>query len=294
MAETFVPLISSSQAGPLGFAHLPRLWLKMRAHAAGVLPEGYRHGAGGFDEALLTKLGVDLGAFTGFIDAEAPDYLTCEAWIRAHAADTSLALARAFTGHIATFEMPDPRLSEWTARFGLSAGTFTKGYGMNQLDDWDGIHVQLRSPAASPLVPAVGSGVAGPLGVRHLPRMWLKYRLHGAGRLAEGYKHGRGFDKMVTDALGLDPDALATFVEGEQPDYLATEAWVRQHATALNPPAIAELNERILATKLMEKFAVDTRARLGITDLAVDRSIALNDLDDWLTLHQQLKAVVRV
>jgi hypothetical protein len=271
MAETFVPLISSSQAGPLGFAHLPRLWLKMRAHAAGALPEGYRHGTGGFDEALLTKLGVDLGAFTGFIDAEAPDYLTCEAWIHAHAADASPASGREFTAHIAGFDMPDPRLSEWTARFGLSAGTFTKGYGMNQLDDWDAVHVQLRAPARSPLVPAIGSSVAGPLGVMQLPRMWLKYRLRRAGRLAEGYNHGRGCDKMVTEALGLDPDAFAAFVETGQPDYLATEAWVRQHAAAPNPQTIAELNERILATQPIE-----------------------NDLEDWLALHRQLKAVVRV
>ena len=28
MADTLVPLIGSSEAGPLGAVHLPRLWLK--------------------------------------------------------------------------------------------------------------------------------------------------------------------------------------------------------------------------------------------------------------------------
>ena len=45
-----IPLISGAENGPLGIVHLPRLWLKMRAHAVGVLPEGYRHGNGGTDE----------------------------------------------------------------------------------------------------------------------------------------------------------------------------------------------------------------------------------------------------
>ena len=29
MADTLVPLIGSSEAGPLGAVHLPRLWLKV-------------------------------------------------------------------------------------------------------------------------------------------------------------------------------------------------------------------------------------------------------------------------
>ena len=50
MAEPIVPVLSSSVMGPLGVKHLPRLWLKILLHACGRLPDGYRHGVGGFDE----------------------------------------------------------------------------------------------------------------------------------------------------------------------------------------------------------------------------------------------------
>ncbi|HWF85388.1 MAG TPA: DUF5069 domain-containing protein, partial [Vicinamibacterales bacterium] len=126
--ETFVPLISGAQTGPLGFAHLPRLWLKLRAFASGVLAEGYRHGSGGNDEQLLTALGIEPQTMIGFVERESPDYLTCEAWVRANATgDLSPDAARKFTQFCTTFVMLDPRRSEWTLRFGLTPGTYTYG-----------------------------------------------------------------------------------------------------------------------------------------------------------------------
>jgi hypothetical protein len=294
MDITIVPLISGSQTGPLGLAHLPRFWLKMRAHAVGALAEGYRHGTGGSDEALLTALGVDGDAFAAYIASDAPDYPACEAWIRTHAADLSPQTIRAFNEATTSFVMPDPRRSEWTARFGLTDGTYTLAVGLNQLDDWDLVHAQLAAPGApaTPFVPAISSSVAGPLGVLHLPRLWLKHRLHGVGRLPEGYRHGAGgFDEMVTDALGLDRDAFAAYVETERPDYPTAEAWVRRHAKTLTPDAIAALNARIRSTKMPAEMAVARRAELGITDPSVELGIPLNDLDDWAGLHRHLQTL---
>jgi hypothetical protein len=292
----FVPLISGSQSGPLGIAHLPRFWLKMRAHAAGALADGYRHGAGGSDEALLTAIGVDGDAFAAHIASDAPDYPTCEAWVRAHATDLSAETIRAFNEQITTFVMPEPRCSDWSARFGLAAGAFTLAVGLNQLDDWDLFHAQLRATGApaTEYAPAISSGVAGPLGVLHLPRLWLKHRLHAGGRLPAGYRHGTGgFDEMVSGGLGFDPQAFATYVETEQPDYLAAEGWVRGHATTLTAAAIAAVNARIRATKLPADRLDERRAELGPCAAALELSIPLNDLDDWAGLHRQLNAVVR-
>ena len=54
------------------------------------------------------------------------------------------------------------------------------------------------------IVPLISSGVAGPLGVLHLPRLWLKTSLEARGKLAAGYPGcGKGFDQMVLDGLGL-------------------------------------------------------------------------------------------
>jgi hypothetical protein len=294
--EKLVPLISGSRTGPLGIAHLPRFWLKMRAHAAGLLEKEYRHGNGGSDENLLTTFGIDGDAFADFIASEAPDYLTCEAWVKANAAEMSPEKVHAFTQSLTTFVMPDPRQSEWTARFGLTPGAFTLAIALNSLDDWDLVHHQLRAADApkTPFVPAISTAMAGPLGVLHLPRLWLKRRAHAAGRLPEGYRLGtRGFDGTVAAALGFDYDALSAFIEAELPDYLTTEAWVREHATTLTPDTVAALNARIMATKLPGEYAPGMRARVGV-DESFERSIPLNDLDDWLGLHEQLKAVAPV
>jgi hypothetical protein len=49
----------------------------------------------------------------------------------------------------------------------------------------------------------------------------------------------------------------------------------------------------VLATKLPEQYAPGMRARLGLPDSYV-LSIPINDLDDWLELHEALKAVAPV
>jgi hypothetical protein len=290
----FVPLISGSQTGPLGIVHLPRFWSKMRAHAYGALAEGYRHGVGGSDEALLTAFGIDGDAFASYIAADAPDYQTLETWVRAHATDLSAETIRTFNDQITGFEMPDPRRTEWSARFGLTDGTFALAVGLNQLDDWDLVHAQLSAPGApsTSYVPAIGSGVAGPLGALHLPRLWLKHRLHGVGRLPTGYRHGvGGFDEMVTDGLGIDRDAFATYVETEKPDYVNAEVWVRRQAKTLSAGTVAALNARILSTKFPAERLAERRAELGPIANALELGIPLNDLDDWAGLHRQLSAV---
>src|ERR1700682_2704180 len=95
----------------------------------------------------------------------------------------------------------------------------------------------------APIVPVLSSSVMGPLGVRHLPRLWLKILLHGCGRLPEGYRHGvGGFDECLTTTLGLDRDAFIAYIETEKPDYLTLEKWVRANATSLTADAIAAVN----------------------------------------------------
>ena len=48
--------------------------------------------------------------------------------------------------------------------------------------------------------------VSGPLGVLHLPRLWLKVSLEARGKLAAGYPGiGAGYDQMVIDGIGSPP-----------------------------------------------------------------------------------------
>jgi hypothetical protein len=134
------PLISSSVYGPLGIKHLPRLWLKILLHACGRLPEGYRHGAGGFDEALTTALGIDRDAFVAYISDEKPSYLALEAWVRAHATNlTPQAVAKLNAGIEAAL-LPEAMREERFARVGCSDPTYTSAVALNDLDDWTAIH----------------------------------------------------------------------------------------------------------------------------------------------------------
>jgi hypothetical protein len=287
-----IPLISGLTAGPLGIVHLPRMWFKARAHAVGALPAGYGHVTRGDDARLLRALGLAERAFEDYISVVAPDYQACEGWIVSHATDSSAATVEAFNAFVRAQTMPQPRLSEWSERFG-TGGSFTSAARLNQLDDWDGIHRQLLAAdqPRTAVIPAISSSSTGPLGIPHLARLWLKHRLHGAGRLMEGYRHGvGGFDEKLTGAIGLDPAALAAFVETEKPDYLATEAWVRANA-ALTPETIAAWAAEIGGFNLPEERAIERRAELGITDPNFRLGIPLNDLDDWAGLHRQLLAL---
>ena len=71
--DTTVPLISTRSKGPLGLAHLPRLWLKMRLAARGKLASGYRAGEGGFDGALLEAIGINSGAAVACVADSQPN-----------------------------------------------------------------------------------------------------------------------------------------------------------------------------------------------------------------------------
>jgi len=289
-----IPLISGFKAGPLGIVHLPRLWFKVRARAVEALPSEYRAGSGGTDGQLLGTFGIDADAFAGYLASDVPDYQACERWIAAHARDTSPATIATYNDEVDASEMHEPRRTEWAERFGITDGAYVSALSFNQLDDWDAIHRELFDDNArpTPLVPAISSSTVGPLGVPHLPRLWLKHRLHIAGRLIDGYRHGAGgFDEMLTVAIGLDPLAFMAFVETEKPDYMAAEAYVRQHATALTAETIAAWSAKINGWNFPDERIPERHAELDISDANFKHAISLNDLDDWLMLHRQLLAI---
>ena len=97
------------------------------------------------------------------------------------------------------------------------------------------------------IVPLIGSAEVGPLGVLHLPRLWLKVSLDAKGILADGYPAvGTGFDQMVLDGLGLKKDAVVEFIAKNRPTYPEFETWIKQQpGTRLDATSIAKLNDAI-------------------------------------------------
>jgi len=138
-------------------------------------------------------------------------------------------------------------------------------------------------------VPLISSGVAGPLGALHLPRLWLKVSLEAAGQLAAGYPGiGAGYDSMTCSALGLDPDAVKSFIKSEKPTYPKFEAWVKQNGKKLTKADIQRHNLAILG------YCHDDATRKGILGSngvpddgsVLPGAVDLNNLDDWYEFHQ--------
>jgi hypothetical protein len=143
------------------------------------------------------------------------------------------------------------------------------------------------------IVPTISTSVMGPLGIMHLPRLWLKILLFSCGRLADGYRHGEGgFDEGLCEHFGIDRAAFVRFIEVEKPDYQTTERWVQRNARNLTPETIASFNESVRRANMRDEMAAERRARFAIADPAFANAIALNDLDDWAGVHARLTASV--
>ena len=139
------------------------------------------------------------------------------------------------------------------------------------------------------IVPLISSGVAGPLGVLHLPRLWLKLSLESTGKLAQGYPGaGKGYDQMVIDGLGLNRDAVIDFVKKNKPDYCQFEAWVKKSGTKVDKASIDKLNTAIKGYMHDDDTRKSILKANGLADdaAACKDAVNLNNLDDWKEFHQ--------
>ena len=140
-------------------------------------------------------------------------------------------------------------------------------------------------------VPLISSGVAGPLGVLHLPRLWLKVSLESRGKLADGYPGiGKGFDMMTINALGLSADAVKKFIQDSRPTYPQFEAWVRnQPGVKLDKASIYEHNVAIMGYIHDDGTRKGILAASGISDdgSVNPGAVDLNNLDDWHEFHRE-------
>jgi len=138
------------------------------------------------------------------------------------------------------------------------------------------------------IVPLISSGVAGPLGVLHLPRLWLKASLEAGDKLAPGYPGaGKGYDQMVIDGIGLKREAVLEFIKKNKPDYPQFEAWVKKNATKLDRGSIEKLNASIRGYIHDDATRKSILSANGLPDdgAAFKDAVNLNNLDDWKEFH---------
>jgi Domain of unknown function (DUF5069) len=140
-------------------------------------------------------------------------------------------------------------------------------------------------------VPLISSGVAGPLGVVHLPRLWLKVSLESQGKLAPGYPGiGRGFDAMTCAALGLEEQAVKDYIKQNKPTYPRFEAWVKQNAKSLNRETVEKHNAAVRGYNHDDATRKEILGACGLDDNTQARkdAVNLNNLDDWYEFHNSV------
>jgi hypothetical protein len=134
--------------------------------------------------------------------------------------------------------------------------------------------------------------VAGPLGVLHLPRLWLKVLLGAQGALADGYPDcGKGFDQMTIDALGLDTQETLKFLREKKPTYPEFEQWILQKKGGkLDKAAIERHNAAVRGYQHADDVRKSILAANGLPDDAgaPKDAVNLNNLDDWKEFHAAL------
>ena len=141
-------------------------------------------------------------------------------------------------------------------------------------------------------VPLISSGVAGPLGVLHLPRMWQKVSLEAQGKLASGYPGiGKGFDAMTCAALGLEEQAVKDYIKQSKPTYPEFEAWVKKNAKSLSPQAVEKHNAAVRGYNHDDETRKEILGNCDIDDASAPKdAVNLNNLDDWYEFHKAVLA----
>ena len=143
------------------------------------------------------------------------------------------------------------------------------------------------------IIPLISSGLAGPLGAIHLPRLWSKVILSATGNLADGYDEcGMGFDQMVLDGLGVDRDAAVAYIKGNEPSYAQFEKWVvDQRGGSIPQSEIDASNAAIRGYNHGDDTRGEILEAAGIADDgSILDAVNLNNLDDWTELHTTVTA----
>jgi hypothetical protein len=291
--EPIIPLAAANVRGPLGVAHLPRLWLKCTLHAAHLLPAGYVVDNIGTNNTVIEAIGLDPDATFAYL-ATKPSYQSFERWVKDHATHLTPADIAASNAAVDAQQKPAEKAAAVRAQVGLADETVSGSTILNALDDWDTVYADAvqRRGAYQPIVPAISSQSAGPLGLEHLPRFWLKAILEATHGLYDGWRSGpaSGFDTWFGGITGVDLPAAIAYIHADLPNYLTFEAWFRAHAPHVSPAEIAAHNAAMAIRVKPDAIAAEERLVLGIDDPTYKLSREMNDLVDWHTLHALILA----
>jgi hypothetical protein len=142
MTDTYVPLISSGTAGPLGVLHLPRLWQKVSLEAAGKLASGYPGIGRGFDAMTCAALGLDEQAVKDYIKQNKPTYPEFEGWVKQNATLLTPVAVEKHNAAVRGYNHDDATRRGILDASGMAddASCAKDAVNLNNLDDWYEFH----------------------------------------------------------------------------------------------------------------------------------------------------------
>jgi hypothetical protein len=142
MSDTYVPLISSGTAGPLGVVHLPRLWQKVSLEAAGKLAPNYPAIGKGFDALTCAALGLQEQAVKDYIKQNKPTYPEFEKWVKENATSLNRDAIEKHNAAVRGYNHDDATRQGVLSACGIpdDAAAPKDAVNLNNLDDWYEFH----------------------------------------------------------------------------------------------------------------------------------------------------------
>jgi hypothetical protein len=142
MADTYVPMISSGTAGPLGVLHLPRMWQKVSLESQGKLAAGYPGIGRGYDAMTCAALSLEEQAVKDFIKKNKPTYPQFEDWVKENAKSLDRQSIEKHNAAVRGYNHDDETRKGILGSCGIADDTqaFKDAVNLNNLDDWYEFH----------------------------------------------------------------------------------------------------------------------------------------------------------
>jgi len=141
--KEMIPIIPSSAKGPLGAAHLPRLWTKLTLGNAGMLAEGWDYCGHGYDEMTINDLGLNKDKLLEFVKTSKPTYVQFEEWVAANG-KTDGETIKKHNSAIFGYKHGDDTVAGIRKSTGLKHEHVKDAVTLNMLDDLHEFHTRVN------------------------------------------------------------------------------------------------------------------------------------------------------
>jgi hypothetical protein len=138
-----IPMISSGTTGPLGAAHLPRLYSKLMLGSAGLLADGYDFCGKGFDQMTIDALNLDREKTIAFVRDNRPTYLEFERYVvDQNGGSIPIETIERHNAAIFGYNHADELAAKMRAACGLDDADVKDAVTLNTLEDLDELRAQ--------------------------------------------------------------------------------------------------------------------------------------------------------